>query len=66
LRSKNSGSPTLSAAISSIWTCILDDLDAIRSFAGADHEAAVDAEEAREVLVRFDERVSHYQVVVDA
>jgi hypothetical protein len=42
------------------------DLDAIRSFAGADHEAAVVAEEAREVLVRFDERVSHYQVVVDA
>jgi hypothetical protein len=50
----------------SIWTCIFDDLDAIRSFAGADHEAAVVAEEAREVLVRFDDRVSHYQVVVDA
>jgi heme-degrading monooxygenase HmoA len=45
---------------------VFDDLDAIRGFAGSDHETAVVAEEAREVLVRFDERVSHYQLVVDA
>ena len=38
-----------------------DDLDAIRSFAGADYETAVVAEEARKVLIRFDERVCHYE-----
>jgi len=43
-----------------------DDLDAVRGFAGPDHETAVVAEEAREVLVRFDERVSHYETAVDA
>ena len=43
-----------------------DDLDAIRGFAGHDYETAVVAEEAREVLVRFDERVAHYQTVVEA
>jgi heme-degrading monooxygenase HmoA len=43
-----------------------DDLEAVRSFAGADHETAVVAGEAREVLVRFDERVGHYETAVDA
>jgi hypothetical protein len=36
-----------------------EDLDASRSFAGADYETAVVAEEARKVLIRFDERVCH-------
>jgi heme-degrading monooxygenase HmoA len=39
-----------------------EDLDAIRAFAGADHEAAVVATAARAVLVRFDDRVAHYEV----
>lgn len=43
-----------------------DDLDAIRGFAGSDHETAVVAEEARKVLIRFDERVGHYQTVLEA
>jgi heme-degrading monooxygenase HmoA len=41
-----------------------DDLDAVRRFAGPDYETAVVAAEAREVLVRFDDRVSHYQTTV--
>jgi len=43
-----------------------DDLDAIRGFAGPDYETAVVAGEARKVLVRFDERVCHYQTAVEA
>jgi heme-degrading monooxygenase HmoA len=43
-----------------------DDLDAIRSFAGDDYETAVVADEARQVLVRFDDRVRHYESAVDA
>jgi heme-degrading monooxygenase HmoA len=38
-----------------------DDLDAVRRFAGPDYETAVVAAAAREVLVRFDERVNHYE-----
>jgi PhnB protein len=38
-----------------------DDLDAIRSFAGPDYETAVVADDARDVLVRFDLRVRHYE-----
>jgi heme-degrading monooxygenase HmoA len=45
---------------------LFDDLDAVRSFAGADYETAVVAGEAREVLIRFDERVGHYETAVDA
>jgi hypothetical protein len=45
---------------------LFDDLDAVRSFAGPDYETAVVAGEAREVLIRFDERVSHYETAVDA
>ena len=43
-----------------------DDLDAIRSFAGSDHETAVVAREARKVLIRFDERVCHYETAFEA
>jgi heme-degrading monooxygenase HmoA len=41
-------------------------LDAVRRFAGDDHDAAVVTEEARQVLIRFDDRVMHYEVVVEA
>jgi heme-degrading monooxygenase HmoA len=43
-----------------------DNLNAIRAFAGADYEAAVVADEARRVLVRFDDRVVHYEVSAEA
>ena len=38
-------------------------LDAIRGFAGDDYEAAVVEEAARRALSRWDERVSHHEVV---
>jgi heme-degrading monooxygenase HmoA len=43
-----------------------DDVDAIRSFAGDDYETAVVADEARQVLIRFDDRVRHYESTVDS
>ena len=45
---------------------LFDDLTAIRSFAGSDYETAVVAGEARKVLIRFDERVSHYETAFEA
>ena len=45
---------------------LFDDLDAIRSFAGPDYETAVVAGEARNVLIRFDERVGHYETAFEA
>jgi antibiotic biosynthesis monooxygenase (ABM) superfamily enzyme len=43
-----------------------DDLEAVRAFAGPDYEIAVVADEAREVLTRFDDRVSHYETAFEA
>jgi heme-degrading monooxygenase HmoA len=40
-------------------------LAAIRSFAGADLEQAVVADEAAALLTRFDRRVQYYEVVVE-
>jgi heme-degrading monooxygenase HmoA len=40
-----------------------DSMDAIRGFAGEQPEVAVVEPEARAVLVRFDETVSHYEVL---
>jgi len=40
-----------------------DSLDAVRSFAGSDYETAVVPPKARELLLRFDERSAHYQVI---
>jgi hypothetical protein len=40
----------------------LDDLDAVRQFAGEDYEVAVVPPRARAVLARFDERSQHYDL----
>jgi hypothetical protein len=40
-------------------------LDAVRGFAGADHEQAVVEPDARRALSRWDERVSHDEVAID-
>jgi heme-degrading monooxygenase HmoA len=40
-------------------------LDSIRDFAGPDLEQAVVADEAAVLLIDFDRRVRHYEVVVD-
>ena len=45
---------------------LFDDLNAIRSFAGSDYETAVVAGEARSLLIRFDERVCHYETAFEA
>jgi len=42
-----------------------DSLDAVRTFAGEDHEAAVVPPKARALLSRFDEQSQHYEVRVD-
>jgi heme-degrading monooxygenase HmoA len=57
---------TVDAETEFVSLTLFDDLDAVRSFAGSDHETAVVAGEAREVLIRFDERVGHYETAVDA
>jgi heme-degrading monooxygenase HmoA len=44
---------------------LFDDLDAVREFAGADHEACVVPEKARAVLAHFDQRSRHYDVLLE-
>lgn len=41
------------------------DLDAIRGFAGDDYEQAIVEDAARRVLTRWDDRVSHHEVVTE-
>lgn len=43
-----------------------DSLDAVRSFAGEDHEVAVVPPKARALLAHFDERSQHYEVREEA
>ena len=40
-----------------------DSLDAVRSFAGEDYEAAVVPPKARKLLAHFDARSAHYEVI---
>jgi heme-degrading monooxygenase HmoA len=42
---------------------VWDSLDSIRSFAGSDVESAVVPEKVREMMVEYDRRARHYQVV---
>ena len=39
-------------------------MDAVRAFAGPDHEVAVVPPEARKLLSRFDQRAVHYESIV--
>ncbi len=39
-----------------------DSLEAVRTFAGEDYEAAVVPQKARDILKRFDSRSQHYEV----
>jgi heme-degrading monooxygenase HmoA len=40
-------------------------LNAVRAFAGGDYEQAVVEDAARQALSRWDDRVTHHEVVVD-
>lgn len=42
-----------------------ESMDAIREFAGEDHEVAVISPEARKLLSRFDERSLHYETILE-
>jgi heme-degrading monooxygenase HmoA len=42
-----------------------DSLDAVREFAGEDHEQAVISDEAHRLLTRFDERVAIYEIAFE-
>lgn len=42
-----------------------DSLEAVRAFAGEDHELAVVPPAARALLARFNERAHHYEIRVD-
>ena len=41
-----------------------DSMNAVREFAGEDYELAVVLDEARALLVRYDEKSQHYELVV--
>jgi antibiotic biosynthesis monooxygenase (ABM) superfamily enzyme len=43
-----------------------ESLDAVQAFAGEDYEQAVIEPEARALLARFDERATHYEVVLES
>jgi hypothetical protein len=53
------------AEVEFVTIMTFDDLAAVRSFAGADPEAAVVPEAARKLLARFDGRSAHYEVRAD-
>ena len=43
---------------------MFESLSAVRDFAGQDYEVAVISPEAKQVLKRFEERATHYEIVV--
>ncbi len=46
-----------------ITLTLFESMDAVRAFAGADHEGAVVPPEARALLLRFDETSQHYEAI---
>src|SRR5947207_5176 len=56
---QSAGNGIVDLIVVSFWTSE----DAIRQFAGPDVEQAVVADDARQLLTSFDDRVRHYSVV---
>jgi heme-degrading monooxygenase HmoA len=42
-----------------------ESMDAVRAFAGEDHEKAVVPEEAQALLARYDRTSAHYDVILE-
>lgn len=47
-----------------VTICWFESMDAVRAFAGEDHEASVVPTRARALLARFDARSRHYETVL--
>jgi hypothetical protein len=56
---------TIAGETESVSLTFFDDLDAIRAFAGPDYGNAVVPDDAREVLVRYDDDVGHYETAFE-
>jgi len=56
---------TAGAEVEFVTVMWFDSLDAVRAFAGPDHEVAVVPLKARAILSRFDDRSQHYEVRVE-
>ncbi|HEV2853351.1 MAG TPA: antibiotic biosynthesis monooxygenase [Thermoanaerobaculia bacterium] len=56
---------SLGAEVEFITIMWFDSLEAVRAFAGDDHEVAVVPPPARALLSRFDERSQHYEIRID-
>lgn len=54
-----------SAGVEHLVLTFWDSLDSVRCFAGDDYETAVVPLEARWMLASFDDRVTHFDVVID-
>jgi heme-degrading monooxygenase HmoA len=56
---------SLGAEVEFVTVMWFNSLEAVRAFAGEDHEAAVVPPKARALLSRFDERSQHYEIRID-
>jgi len=52
------------SSVGFVTITLFESTDAVRAFAGSDHERAVIEPEARKLLSRFDERSTHYEIVL--
>jgi hypothetical protein len=55
----------LATEVESVTIMWFDSIEAVRTFAGDDYEAAVVPPKARALLSRFDDRSQHYEIRAD-
>jgi heme-degrading monooxygenase HmoA len=54
----------LGGEVEFVTLTLFESMEAVRAFAGEDHEKAVVPAHARSLLARFDQRSAHYQTLV--
>jgi heme-degrading monooxygenase HmoA len=54
----------LGSEVEFVTILLWESLESLQNFAGRDYEVAVVPSERRKVLSRFDERASHYEVIL--
>jgi heme-degrading monooxygenase HmoA len=53
----------LETEVEFITIMLFDNLDAVKAFTGEDHETSYVPESARKVLLRYDDRSQHYEII---
>jgi hypothetical protein len=56
---------TIGKEVEFVTTMLFNSIEDVKRFSGEDYEAAIVPEKARKILLRFDQRSQHYEIIAN-